>query len=111
MDGVTILQTLETTARPEWAIALSIICSCAGLLFAISAIVAFNTRDTSAGIVCLMIAFIVLFVMIGILFLVPKTTIIEYKVLVDDTVNMNEFFQTYKIMHQEGLIYVVQPIG
>ena len=111
MDGVTILQTLEVTARPEWAVALGIICCCVGFLFALVAIVAFNTSNTSTGTVGLMIAFIALLVVIGVLFLVPKTTIIEYKVLVDDTVNMNEFFQTYKLMRQEGLIYVVKPIN
>ena len=32
----------------------------------------------------------------------------EYKVIVDDTVNMNEFMREYEILDQDGEIYVVR---
>lgn len=32
----------------------------------------------------------------------------EYKVIVDDTVNMNEFMKKYEILDQDGEIYIVR---
>lgn len=111
MDGVTILQVIETTSRPEWAIGVAVICAFAGFLFAIGAIAAFSVYDTKAGILCLSIAVICLLILIILLTTIPKIPETTYRVLVDDTVNMNEFFQTYELIRQEGLIYVVKLIN
>lgn len=110
MDGVTILQTIETTARPDWAIGVGFICAMIGLLFAILAAVAFSSNNTRAGEICLTIALAALMLVIGIISLVPKVTTIKYRVLVDETVNMNEFFTKYELINKEGLIYLVKPI-
>ena len=34
----------------------------------------------------------------------------EYKVIVDDTVNMNEFMSKYEILDRDGEIYIVREI-
>lgn len=111
MDGVTILQVIETVSRPDWVTSVIIICAFAGLLFAIGSIVSFDAYESKAGIICLIIAVICLALIIFLLQAVPKIPETTYRVLVDDSVNINEFFQTYKLIRQEGLIYVVQPIG
>ena len=38
MDGVTILQVIETASRPDWVAGVIIICILAGFLFAIGSI-------------------------------------------------------------------------
>ena len=111
MDGVTILQVIETASRPEWVTGIVVICACAGLLFSIVAISTFCDYQTKVGIVLLTIAIICLAILIALLILVPKIPETTYKVLVDDTVNMNEFFSTYELIDQEGLIYVVKLIN
>lgn len=111
MDGVTILQVIETTSRPDWVAGIIIICIFSGLLFAICSVVSFNAYESKAGIICLIIAVICLALIILLLQAIPKVPETTYRVLVDDSVNMNEFFQTYKFIRQEGLIYVVKPIG
>ena len=34
----------------------------------------------------------------------------EYKVIIDDTVNMNEFMGKYEILDQDGKIYIVREV-
>ena len=34
----------------------------------------------------------------------------EYKVIVDDTVNMNEFMEKYEILDRDGEIYIVREV-
>lgn len=111
MDGVTILQVIETTSRPDWVAGVILICIMAGLLFAVCSVVSFSAYEPMPGIVCLIIAVICIVLIIILLQAVPKIPETTYRVLVDDNVNMNEFFQTYKLIRQEGLIYVVKPIG
>lgn len=111
MDGVTILQVIENAYRPDWAGGVITLCAVVGLFIAICGLVLFANSDTKGGCVCLLVAVICLVALIIIMVAVPKVPETTYKVLVDDTVNMNEFFQTYKLVRQEGLIYVVKPIG
>ena len=35
----------------------------------------------------------------------------EYKVIVDDTVNMNEFMNKYEVLDRDGEIYIVKEIA
>lgn len=34
----------------------------------------------------------------------------EYKVIIDDTVNMNEFMEKYEILDRDGKIYIVREV-
>lgn len=111
MDGVTILQVIETASRPDWVAGVILICIMAGLLFAICSVVSFGAYETTAGIVCLIIAVIFIALIILLLQAIPKVPETTYRVLVDDSVNMNEFFSKYELIRTEGLIYVVKPIN
>lgn len=35
----------------------------------------------------------------------------EYKVIIDDTVNMNEFMEKYEILGRDGEIYIVKEVA
>lgn len=111
MDGVTILQVIETASRPDWVTGVTLICAFAGFLFAICSIVLFNSYESMAGFVCLTIAVTFLALMILLLRVVPKIPETTYRVLVDSTVDMNEFFSKYELIRTEGLIYVVKLIN
>ena len=39
---------------------------------------------------------------------IPVYDYTKYKVTVDETVNMNEFFEKYELIDQEGKIYIVK---
>lgn len=111
MDGVTILQVIETASRPDWVAGVIIICIIAVFLFAVCSIVAFDSYETGAGIACIIIAVIFIVLIILLLRVVPKVPKITYRVLVDSTVDMNEFFSKYELIRTEGLIYVVKLIN
>lgn len=111
MDGVTILQVIETASRPNWVAGVIIICAVAGLLSIICSIAAFEAYESKEGVICLIVAVICIALIIFLLQTVSKIPETIYRVLVDDTVNMNEFFSTYELIDQEGLIYVVKLIN
>lgn len=110
MDGVTILQVIETASRPDWVAGVIIICILAGVLFTICSIVSFDAYESTAGIICLIIA-VISIALIFLLLRVPKIPETTYRVLVDNTVDMNEFFSKYELIRIEGLIYVVKLIN
>ncbi len=110
MDGVTILQVIETTGRPEWAgLLLFILFIFAGSFGITSLYLVAKGGYTNESLICAGITLISLGAIL-VLQKVQVTTTITYRVLVDDTVNMNEFLSKYEIVGREGLIYVVRDI-
>lgn len=111
MDGVTILQVIETTGRPEWAgLLLFILFVCAVLWGITSLYLVAKGGYTNESLICAGITLLSVLGAILILQKVQVITTITYRVLVDDTVNMNEFLSKYEIVGREGLIYVVRDI-
>lgn len=108
MNGVEILssEAIYNTILPEWCIALGFIL---GVAFMMAAIFTFIDGYNISGCVCLviMIASIIVTCLGG---AKSKTDVkyIEYKVIIDDSVSMNEFLDKYEIVDQEGKIYTVK---
>jgi len=46
--------------------------------------------------------------MMGAVFEIPKTYETQYKVIISDEVQMNEFFEEYEIVDQDGKIYIIR---
>ena len=114
MIGVEILATEEvaiTWASWNWEGFLTTVGLC--FLVAIAAgILTGATDDWGLGITI----FLIIFLAGGALFgtLVGRTTgepieyETQYKVIIDDSVSMNEFLEEYEIIDQEGKIYTVR---
>lgn len=114
MTGVEILAIEEVAiawASWNWKGFLSVV----GLVFLVAAIVSILVSvsdDWGLGIGI----FFVVFVVGGALFgtLVGRTTgepteyETQYKVIIDDSVSMNEFLEKYEIIDQDGKIYTVR---
>ena len=114
MDGVTILQIITNTHLPDWATSVVFI----GLVLAfLLAVFVFFPLSLDYGlknkytiiVLSIIILCIVIAIFIGLF--APKVTDITYRVLVDSSVDMNEFFSKYELIRTEGLIYVVREIG
>jgi hypothetical protein len=114
MSGVEILATEEVAiawASWNWKGFLSAV----GLCFFV-AIVAGILASVSDDWELSVIIFLVVFVAGSALFgtLIGCTTgepieyETQYKVVIDDSVSMNEFLEKYKIIDQDGKIYVIQ---
>lgn len=113
MDGVTILQVITNTFLNETSqgiIAGSVI---VGIIAVFLTLIfwsetGFNSGWTIASMLLLFscITLIIIEATCG-----DRITEITYRVLVDSTVDMNEFFSKYELIRTEGLIYVVKPIN
>ena len=108
MTGVEILssEVIYNTVLPEYCIGISLGIALM-LIFAMA--LCFANNRVVLGVICFMLALGVGIVgsLGGTL---SKTDIshIEYKVIIDDSVSMNEFLDKYEILDQEGKIYTVK---
>ena len=110
MDGVTILQVITNTHLPDWAEALQVLAIIVGVGALIFSIVTAYVGEYTGAAICFRVTIICV---LAILYIggLSEVTDVTYRVLVDDTVNMNEFFSKYELIRTEGLIYVVREIG
>ena len=113
MDGVTILQVITNTFLNKTSqniIAVSVIVGIIAVFLTLIfwSEIGLNSGWTIASMLLLFscITLILIEVTCGV-----RIAEITYRVLVDDTVNMNEFFSKYELIRTEGLIYVVKPIN
>lgn len=116
MEGVEILFAKEITRSVwngfvwHWGLALVILI---GLIFIGIAIYAsWQCTGSKGDIAFLLVAGIGMLLLGGFGFYLNGTVPVydhtEYKVTVDETVNMNEFFEKYELIGQEGKIYIVK---
>lgn len=112
MEGITILATNSVYMEPSFWAQIGLIIGTAGVIsFAIHALGNHSLLDTVEIIVFSGLA--IVFLALGILSwkVIEKQTSVfshyEYKVLIDDSVSLNEFNEKYEILDQEGQIYTV----
>ena len=110
MEGVTILDTIINSYRPDWAILIGILSAIIMIAIGITS-PCYWTDISKRTKIILLIGSVISIICMVVFFLTPKISTTYYRVIVDNTVNMNEFFQTYKLIRTEGLIYVVELIG
>ena len=113
IDGVTILATnIVTTTNPILNIILIALGVIAGLgfLFLLLGIILNCLRMCTIGGISLIAAFIFFIICIPIDFATQVPDYNTYEVILDDSVSMNEFMNTYEVLEQRGQIYVVKEI-
>ena len=109
MDGITILST-RTEILPHGG---SLILLCIGIVITIADLywACHDESDNGKFFISLLIfSFIsILIGTFGVIFLkIPGDTI--YEVIIDDSVSMNEFTNSYEVLEQRGQIYVIKEI-
>lgn len=112
MEGITILATKAIYMEPSFSAHFGLFIGIAGAIaFAVTALDTRSWLDTVEIIVFSGLA--IVFLALGILSwkVIEKQTSVfshyEYKVLIDDSVSLNEFNEKYEILDQEGQIYTV----
>lgn len=107
MDGVTVLNVIEKTRLPDWAIIGVVLCLFAMVVF----FVGFSSGKTikridicGAGLCCtLFLAFI--FFLVG---LCTSNTIPRYECTIDSNVSFVELYEKYNVVEQRGDIWVLE---
>lgn len=116
MEGVEILFAREITHAVwngfvwHWGLAFAIL---VGLILIGVAIYSSWNCSAQEGELTAMIVIGVIFLFVGSICFYYEGTVpvydhTEYKVIVDETVDMNEFFEKYELVDQEGKIYIVK---
>ena len=108
MEGIEILNatSIYNTLLPEWTIVIGVMLI---FVFAIMATVCICIDRYGWMILCVVLT-IVTIVAIAFGSNANKNSIhhMEYKVTINDSVKMNDFFEQYEIIDQEGKIYTVR---
>ena len=112
INGVTELNSIDVYTTPWWA---TLVMFLSVILCVICVITLANLNSPRRGtILVLGISIIVLVLIIGVLGLthsfgwMDEYSYTKYEIIVDDTVNVNEFNNTYDTIEKRGQIYVVK---
>ena len=108
MNGVEILssETIYNTILPEWCIIVGMVLGIVFLL--VSMLLAADYYHIAGTIVAVFAVVCFVFAPLGVISNENDINHIEYKVIIDDSVSMNEFLDKYEILDQEGKIYTVK---
>ena len=116
MEGVEILFAKEITRSVwngfvwHWGLALVILIGL--ILIGIAIYASWQCTGCKGDIAFFLIAGTGMLLLGGFGFYINGTAPVydhtEYKVTVDETVNMNEFFERYELIDKEGKIYIVK---
>lgn len=108
MNGVEILsqEVIYNTVLPTWCIAVGFIAGFISVILMVVSIV----YENGLGVVLSALALVASLIVAGLCDTYSKTDInhVEYKVIINDSVSMNEFLDKYEILDQEGKIYTVR---
>lgn len=107
MDGVTVLNVIEKTRLPDWAIIGVVLCLFALMVFFIE----FSTAKTirkidicGAGLCCTMVLAFIIF-LVG---LFTSNTISRYECTIDSNVSFVELYEKYDVIEQRGDIWILE---
>lgn len=107
MDGVTVLNVIEKTRLPDWAIASIVLCTFAMIVF----LFAFLAGDSIKKInicgtgLCCTIILIFIFFFIG---TYTSNTMLRYECTIDSNVSFVELYEKYDVIEQRGDIWVLE---
>lgn len=108
MEGVTILNEVNMNSKITLILILILIIS---VLITFLFFDIFHYRDNIIGCIFTLIIGCTMFVIIafiGFKHIKEDASYKIYEVLCDNTVNINEFYEKYKVIDKEGLIYTVK---
>lgn len=111
MEGVTVLATETVNKSLPWVEILTyffIAVTACGFLLTIFFTFFKSEWLCITGLSTLVggIGLTLIFLLLGGIFTVPDYT--KYEVILDDSVSMNKFMNTYEILEQRGQIYVIK---
>lgn len=105
IKGINILAQTEIMSAPNWCIVLFFIALILLLIFWVVALLTefkmFSIIGFFSGLLLL------LFVSLCVTIIKEPTGKYEYKVTIDDSVSMNEFYEKYKVIDTEGQIWTI----
>ena len=108
MNGVEILNSkiIYNTILPEYWIAIGLILTSVFICLTVYFYV--NLHDASAILCLILLVVSVVILCLGAISNKNSIDYIEYKITIDDSVSMNEFYEKYEILDQQGKIYTVR---
>lgn len=108
MDGVIVLNVVERTRLPDWAIIGILLCMFAMAVFFIELLTGNTTKITTIG----GIGFVCTLVLIFVFLWVGKTffpnRITQYECTIDKDVSFVELYEQYDVIEQRGDIWVLE---
>ena len=110
MEGLEILSAKDGSMPISLGIFLGVLCFIVVVLSACIIFGAVSERSIGGTIIGLLFLVISIFLSWTVINKTINPTPI-YKVLVSDSVSMNEFYSKYKILSIEGKIYTIEPKG
>ena len=113
IDGVTVLTNEIVMTSCEGMSILGYIfvgMLALGFILLLIGMVADSLGSVQTGVIMLACSFILFLICIPIDAMTQVPDYTKYEVIIDDSVSMSEFMNTYEVLEQRGQIYVVKEI-
>ena len=107
MDGVTVLNVIEKTRLPDWAIIGVVLCLFAMMVFFLGLSTGKTIKKIDicgAGLCCTLVLAFIIFL----LGLFTSNTIPRYECTIDSNVSFVELYEKYNVIEQRGNIWVLE---
>ena len=113
IDGITVLASeivMTSCAGIDIMLYVFIGLFTLGLLFSIIGVAVDNLRFAQTGVIMLGCALSLFLISLPINAVTKIPDYTKYEVILDESVSMNEFMNTYEVLEQRGQIYVIKEI-
>lgn len=107
MDGVIVLNVIERTRLPDWAIICILLCAFAMAVFFIELLTGDTQKKINIGGIGVACTLILIFIF----FLIGTFTsngIMQYECTIDSNVSFVELYKKYDVIEQRGDIWVLE---
>lgn len=107
MDGVTVLNVIEKTRLPDWAIIGVVLCLFAMVVFFVGFLAGDSIKKINiggTGLCCTLVLAFIIF-LVG---LFTSDTITQYECTIDSNVSFVELYEKYNVIEQRGDIWILE---
>lgn len=107
MDGVIVLNVIERTRLPDWAIICIVLCAFAMAVFLVEMLAGSTIKKINIGGIgfTLAVVLILIFFWLGIF---TSNKIAQYECTIDSDVSFVELCEKYDVIEQRGDIWVLE---
>lgn len=108
MDGVIILNVIERTRLPDWAITCIVLCAFAMAVFFTALLTGDTTKRIHIGGIGWACTGILIFIFLVVGKTVVPKRVIQYECTIDSNVSFVELYEKYDVIEQRGDIWVLE---
>lgn len=108
MDGVIVLNVVEQTRLPDWALICILLCAFAMAVFFIALVTGDTQKKINTGGIGFACTLVLIFIFLVVGTTIASKRIMQYECTIDSNVSFVELCEKYDVIEQRGDIWVLE---